>query len=41
MAVIWENGVHSGKMTKERFVDATSTSAAKIFNMYPRHGTIE
>ena len=38
MVVIWENGVHSGKMTKERFVDATST--AKIFNMYLRKGVI-
>ena len=38
--MIWENGVASGKMTKERFVEVTSTTAAKIFNFYPSKGVI-
>eukprot|EP00090_Calanus_glacialis_P016337 TRINITY_DN2559_c0_g1_i1.p1 TRINITY_DN2559_c0_g1~~TRINITY_DN2559_c0_g1_i1.p1 ORF type:complete len:572 (-),score=185.38 TRINITY_DN2559_c0_g1_i1:63-1751(-) len=40
MAVIWEKGVHSGIMTAERFVGATSTTAARIFNIYPQKGVI-
>ena len=40
MAVIWERGVHTGVMTPERFVGATSTVAARIFNIYPRKGVI-
>jgi dihydropyrimidinase len=40
MAVIWDAGVNTGRLTPSEFVQITSTNAAQIFNMYPRKGTV-
>ncbi|MCG4260705.1 dihydropyrimidinase [Acetobacter senegalensis] len=40
MSVLWHFGVKSGKLTPENFVALTSTNTARIFNMYPRKGSI-
>ena len=40
MAVIWDAGVNSGRLSPCEFVRITSSNAAQIFNMYPRKGCI-
>jgi dihydropyrimidinase len=38
--LLHDGGVVGGKLTKERWVDITSTAPAKLFGMYPRKGAI-
>jgi dihydropyrimidinase len=40
MAVVWDAGVNSGRLTPSEFVRVSSTNAAQIFNMYPRKGVV-
>jgi dihydropyrimidinase len=40
MAVVWDEGVNTGRLTPMEFVRVTSANAAQIFNMYPRKGII-
>jgi dihydropyrimidinase len=41
MAVLWHHGVRSGRLTPSEFVRVTSTSAAQIFNIYPKKGALK
>jgi len=40
MAVIWDAGVNSGRLTPAEFVAITSANTAKLFNLYPQKGCI-
>lgn len=40
MVVTWHWGVNGGRITPNRFVALTSTNPARIFDMYPRKGTL-
>lgn len=40
MAVIWDAGVNSGRLTPSEFVAITSANTAKLFNLYPQKGSI-
>ena len=41
MAVIWDAGVNTGRLTPSEFVAITSTNTAKLFNIHPQKGTIQ
>ena len=40
MEFLYSEGVRKGKISLEKFVEVSSTNAAKIFGMYPRKGTL-
>jgi dihydropyrimidinase len=40
MSLIYHHGVGAGRIGLNRFVELTSTAAAKIFGLFPRKGTI-
>ncbi|MEP7273307.1 MAG: dihydropyrimidinase [Acidobacteriota bacterium] len=40
MSLIYDGGVAQGRISLNRFVELTSTAAAKIFGLFPRKGTI-
>ncbi len=40
MSLLYHGGVTRGRISVRRFVEITSTAAAKIFGLYPKKGTI-
>jgi len=40
LAILWNAGVNTGKITPNEFVNITSTNTAKIFGLFPRKGLI-
>lgn len=40
LAILWDEGVNKGRLTPSEFVAVTSTNTAKLFNIYPRKGSI-
>jgi dihydropyrimidinase len=40
MELLFSEGVNKGKITLNKYVEVSSTNAAKIFGMFPKKGTI-
>jgi dihydropyrimidinase len=40
LAVIWDEGVNTGRLTPSEFVAVTSANTAKLFNIYPKKGSV-
>ena len=40
LPLLYSDGVRTGKLTRERFVEISSTNPAKLFGLYPKKGAI-
>ena len=40
MALLWSEGVLAGRITPQKFVELTSTNAAKAYGLHPRKGAL-
>ena len=40
LAVVWDEGVNTGRLTPSEFVAVTSANTAKLFNIYPQKGSV-
>jgi dihydropyrimidinase len=40
MPLLYSEGVRTGRLSLQRFVEVTSTNAAKLFGLFPQKGTI-
>ena len=40
LAVLWDQGVNTGRLTPSEFVAITSANTAKLFNLYPQKGSV-
>lgn len=40
MELLWSEGVNTGKISPNKYVEVTSTNPSKIFGMYPKKGCI-
>jgi dihydropyrimidinase len=40
ISLVYNGGVHAGKISANRFVDLIATTPAKLFGLFPRKGTI-
>jgi len=38
--MLWSEGVRAGRISRDRFVEVTSTNAARMFGLHPRKGVI-
>jgi len=40
LSLVYDAGVRSGRLSLSRFVEVTSTAAARVFGLYPRKGSL-
>lgn len=40
LPMLWSHGVHAGRITRQRFVQVTSSNAARLLGLYPQKGVI-